>query len=347
MIGLALAGGGVKGSYQIGAYYAFKKCHIKFDGIVGTSIGAFNGAMIAAHKEKELLAFWQNADSGKLLNMDPKWVEKIKEEKFDFDFWQLSFKEMKRFLTNKGISIDNLQDFLESYHLEEALKKSNIEFGLSTYRFKDHKPLDIFFSGMRPGSVNNYIMSSCYLPIFKREKLEDDSYYFDGGIYNYAPYNMLLKKEYDKVYSIELKAIGIKQIPLDTSKVIIISPSRRLSSMISINEKAIRENIAIGYYDTLKVLKNYDGYKFIFKKKDSHFFNKLNSNIKKDEYRLIKSFLGAKSDKEMIIKATEYLMKKSNMTYYKVYSLPKMIRHLRKREDDSIMSKYLRHLNLL
>ena len=30
MVGLALAGGGVKGSYQIGAYMAFKKCHIKF-----------------------------------------------------------------------------------------------------------------------------------------------------------------------------------------------------------------------------------------------------------------------------------------------------------------------------
>ena len=41
MIGLALSGGGVKGSYQIGAYLAFKKCHIKFKGITGTSIGAF------------------------------------------------------------------------------------------------------------------------------------------------------------------------------------------------------------------------------------------------------------------------------------------------------------------
>ena len=40
MVGLALAGGGVKGSYQIGAYMAFKKCHIKFDGVCGTSIGS-------------------------------------------------------------------------------------------------------------------------------------------------------------------------------------------------------------------------------------------------------------------------------------------------------------------
>lgn len=347
MIGLALAGGGVKGSYQVGAFYAFKKCHIKFDGIVGTSIGSFNGAMIAAHKEKELLDFWQNVDSGKLLNMNPEWVNKINEEKFDKKFWRLSFQEMKRFLNNKGISITSLQKLLESYHLEEALQKSSIEFGLSTYRFKDHKPLDILFKEMKAGSLNNYIMSSCYLPIFKREKLEDDSYYFDGGIYNYAPYNMLLKKDYEKVYSVELKAIGIKQIPLDTSKVVVISPSRRLSSMISVNPQAIRNNIQIGYYDTLKVLKEYDGYKYIFKKKSDSYFTKLNKNIKKDEYRLIKSFLGAKNDKEMVIKAVEYLMKSIDMTYFKVYRLSKLIRRFRKMENDSIVKKYLTHLNIL
>ena len=48
MIGLVLSGGGVKGAYQVGSYFAFKKCHIKIDGIVGCSIGSFNAAMIAA-----------------------------------------------------------------------------------------------------------------------------------------------------------------------------------------------------------------------------------------------------------------------------------------------------------
>ena len=58
-IGLALEGGGLKGSYQIGSYYAFKDCHIKISGIVGTSIGAFNAAAIACGNETQLLKFWQ------------------------------------------------------------------------------------------------------------------------------------------------------------------------------------------------------------------------------------------------------------------------------------------------
>ena len=55
MIGLALEGGGTKGSYQIGAYYAMKDCGIVFDGFCGTSIGSFNSAMLACGKEEELL----------------------------------------------------------------------------------------------------------------------------------------------------------------------------------------------------------------------------------------------------------------------------------------------------
>ena len=66
MIGLALSGGGTRGSYQAGAFMAFKKCHIKFNGYVGTSIGSFNAAMLAAGKEKELKKFWENVNIGKL-----------------------------------------------------------------------------------------------------------------------------------------------------------------------------------------------------------------------------------------------------------------------------------------
>lgn len=346
MIGLALAGGGVKGSYQIGSFMAFKKCHIKIDGITGTSIGAFNGAMIAAHKEKELLTFWQNADVASMLGINKNLIDKVHNEEPSLKLLDMSFKELYKIVKNAGISIDSLQEFLKTYNLEESLRKSNVDFGLSTYRLKDHKPLDIFISDMRLGSLDNYIMSSCYLPIFKREKLEGDSYYFDGGIYNYSPYNMLLKKGYDKVYSIELNAIGIKQIPIDKEKVIVISPSRKLTRMIAFDQKAIKNNINIGYYDTLKVLKGYDGYKYIFKNKSDNYFQKLNKNIPKDKIHMLKGFLSAKNDKEIVIKALEYLMKKENMTYFNVYDIKRTIKLLRKKENDSLVHKYICQLNI-
>ena len=69
MTGLALAGGGARGAYQIGVYFALKKCHIKIDGFVGTSIGAFNAAMLASGRDKELLKFWQNVNVAMLLGL--------------------------------------------------------------------------------------------------------------------------------------------------------------------------------------------------------------------------------------------------------------------------------------
>ena len=46
MKALVLSGGGSKGAYQIGAWKALKKLHIKFDIVTGTSVGALNGALV-------------------------------------------------------------------------------------------------------------------------------------------------------------------------------------------------------------------------------------------------------------------------------------------------------------
>ena len=47
MRGLALEGGGAKGSYEIGAYIALKELGYKFDMVAGTSIGSLNAALIS------------------------------------------------------------------------------------------------------------------------------------------------------------------------------------------------------------------------------------------------------------------------------------------------------------
>lgn len=323
MIGLALSGGGVKGSYQVGAYYAFKKCGIKFDGICGTSIGSFNGAMIVAHQEKELLNFWQNADVGNILGLDPKLVKKINEEEIDLEFYKLSFTAIKKIFENKGISIDGLQEVLATYNIEEKVRSSNVEFGLTTFRMKDRKALELFVSDMKEGSLNNYIIASCYLPLFKPEKLEDDSYFFDGGIHDNCPANMLLNKGYDQVYAVDLGAIGIRKKYIDESKVVVISPSRKISSILSVSQDEILDNIKLGYYDTLKVLKKYQGNKFIFKNIPKWYSKKI---CKKYNVEL-----------QDIIKNIEHFMEKDKLTYYKIYNIPKVLKlykqHILNKQD--------------
>src|SRR3974390_3372083 len=60
----ALQGGGALGAYQAGAFQGLVEHGIQLDWIVGSSIGAINGAIIAGnppqHRVECLRAFWEH-----------------------------------------------------------------------------------------------------------------------------------------------------------------------------------------------------------------------------------------------------------------------------------------------
>ena len=63
---LVLQGGGALGAYQIGVYEALHEAGIEPDWVIGTSIGAINGAIIAGnaprHRAERLRAFWASVE---------------------------------------------------------------------------------------------------------------------------------------------------------------------------------------------------------------------------------------------------------------------------------------------
>jgi NTE family protein len=62
-----MQGGGALGSYQAGAYEALHEAGIEPDWIIGTSIGAINGAIIAGNEVIDRLGrlreFWEKLDT--------------------------------------------------------------------------------------------------------------------------------------------------------------------------------------------------------------------------------------------------------------------------------------------
>lgn len=333
MVGLVLAGGGVKGSYQIGAYLAFKKCGINIDGVVGTSIGSFNAALIACGKEKELYNFWKNVDIGELLEFNPKYVDSVNNKDI-FKELIYGIEQMTIIVKNKGISSTNMKKTLECMLDEDLLMKSKMDYGLVTVSISDLKPLYLFKKDMKKGHIAEYILASCNLPVFKSQKLIDDKYYIDGGFYDNNPVNMLIEKGYDKIYSVEIQGLGFKQKVKDKSKVISITPSRHLGSTLNVNKRKINENIKLGYYDTLKVLNNYDGYNFIFKNYSNWVYNILARKVDKDLYKKCKRYFRAKNNKELILKALEYTLIKEDLTYFKIYSIFKQIKYVKKNTNN-------------
>ncbi len=334
MIGLVLGGGGVRGSYQIGVFYALKKSHIKIDGFTGSSIGAFNAAMLASKREEELLYFWRNTEIGKVFGFSDELIKLANSDKFNFKILKAGYNDLIKVIKNKGITTDNLLNILNELNIEESLFKSNKEFGLVTVRAHDFKPIYVFKKDLKNGKLNEYLMASCYLPIFKSKKIIDDNYYLDGGFYDYAPANALLDKGYNKVYVVDLDALGYRRKYKDKDKIILIKPSKNLGSIININQKKVSENILLGYYDTLKIVNNLDGNKFIFKIKSNSYYKFLIRKVSKKKLKEMHKMFRTTNEKKLILKALEYVMNKEKFSYYEVYNPYKLIKRIKKMKKD-------------
>ncbi len=334
MMGLVLGGGGVRGSYQIGVFYALKKSHIKIDGFTGSSIGAFNAAMLASKREEELLYFWRNTEIGKVFGFSDELIKLANSDKFNFKILKAGYNDLIKVIKNKGITTDNLLNILNELNIEESLFKSNKEFGLVTVRAHDFKPIYVFKKDLKNGKLNEYLMASCYLPIFKSKKIIDDNYYLDGGFYDYAPANALLDKGYNKVYVVDLDALGYRRKYKDKDKIILIKPSKNLGSIININQKKVSENILLGYYDTLKIVNNLDGNKFIFKIKSNSYYKFLIRKVSKKKLKEMHKMFRTTNEKKLILKALEYVMNKEKFSYYEVYNPYKLIKKIKKMKKD-------------
>jgi len=351
MIGLALEGGGTKGSYQIGAYYAMKDCGIKFDGFCGTSIGAFNSAMLACGKEEELLKFWQNINIASVLGFDQNYIRKVVKKEVDLKFLKMSFKGAARMFKNRGVDTIGMEKVLSEHVNEEALRNSKKDFGLCTIKLKGLKPLYLFKEEMKPGKIHDYILASCYLPLFRMRRTVDEEFCIDGGFYDNSPVNMLIDKGYTKVYVVRVNigmSINITRKLKKNIDVTYIKPSRSVGTILELNDEKVHDNIYMGYYDTLRILKKLDGYKYTFQKKTESYYNWISRKIDLRKYRRVQNFFHTHSKKETIIKAVEYIMEKEKVYYYQIYHMPKIIYLLKKNyKKNHFIYDFVRELKFL
>lgn len=328
-IGLALEGGGLKGSYQIGAYYAFKKCHIHVSGFVGTSIGSFNACLLASGQYKELLKLWQTIEPEKLLDINQEFADYINGKQKIIKALQGLNSTLLNAVKQKGLSTDKLRKLADTLIDKEKLYKSKKDFGLVTVRLHDFEPIYIEKKDIPKEKLVDYLIASCSLPIFKLSPMIDDSIYIDGGFYDNCPIKMLIDKGYNTIYEIRINGIGHnRNVAKKNSKVITIRPSRNICNILELNQEKIRENILLGYYDTLRVLKKYDGYKYTFTKTPNFLIKFITRKISKRYMSRIKNFFKVKTDKEAIVKSVEYAMNYFKINPYYIYNLGFELRYI-------------------
>ncbi|MBN2559005.1 MAG: patatin-like phospholipase family protein [Clostridia bacterium] len=251
---LALAGGGTKGSYQIGVWKALRELGIEITAVSGTSIGAINGAAIALGEYEKARRIWENLDYSMVFD-----YTKIKSGQELHEKYESIKEQLKDIAKKRGLDITPLRKLLNDAIDEEKLRSSPIDLIIATVSLSEFKPVYKSTSEIPRGQVVDYILASAALPIFERIKIDGNTY-LDGGAYDLLPINTLIARGHRNIIAVDLAGgMGIKRRIKDKNvNIISIKNSETIGGILEFDPRLARANVRLGYLDAMKAFgKNY------------------------------------------------------------------------------------------
>lgn len=254
MYGLALGGGGSRGSYEIGVLKALKEMNIEIGAIAGTSIGAINGASFLMGDMELMEEIWKSLNRDSLIK-----------------FKDISIPDI---IKNRGFDFDILMDLLNKHIEEEVIRKNPIDFGIVTYNLSTREPVVLFKEDIPEGKLLEYVGASANHPSFERITIEGEIY-IDGAVYNNIPVLPLYEKGYQEIIAVNLHTFGDWKSLQGPYNLVEIKSEKPLGSVLFPDPETIRKNMTYGYLDTLKTFGKAHGYHYYFRTLDD--FTLLNS----------------------------------------------------------------------
>ncbi len=266
MIGLSLEGGGAKGAFHVGALNALADRGITFDGVMGTSIGAINGAMVAQNDLKVLTQVWSEMTPQQLFGVDEAHMEKYLSGTLDLETCLYFVKKFVSVVGNRGIPIEKTESILNDLVDEDKLRQSAMDYGLVTVDMTSKWiPMEVFKEDIAEGMLKKYILASAYFPAFKRNPIEG-KVFMDGGIYDNLPINPLVRKGYNEIIAIRTMSRMPHQKVVDSSvSVGYIVPSEPLGNTLAFTNSVLKDKMQLGYYDAIRYLDGLAGKMYYIK----------------------------------------------------------------------------------
>ena len=257
--GLVLAGGGIKGVFQVGVWKALQELGINIKAIAGASIGAINGALFLQDDFSATVKLYEKIKIDNIMK-----VEGVDEEKNIFDLSNI-FNLVANYRKQKGIDNTPLREMIRQNIDMDKLYNSEIDFGLVTYSVKNGEPLEKFKNEIPKEKMEDYLLASSCFPIFKPQNIDGEEY-FDGGLYDNTPSNMLIEKGYKNIIIADIAGIGFSRKAVNKNVYVkVISPSEDLGGTFEFNHERIINNIKLGYLDTMKSFNKLQGHIYYFK----------------------------------------------------------------------------------
>jgi NTE family protein len=263
-IGLVLAGGGLKGSYQAGCWKAL--CESGLDKslsiISGSSIGTMNALLFLSASPEQTIKLWK----------DIKKEDVLTEEKHLANFNELFSKDNTIWNILAILGIQALNMFIYGAFNREKQKeilyqiidwnniqKKKTKIYAACSRIVNPLKLEAEYIEINLADRNKAIkvvMASSAIPVIYPAELINGSFYYDGGWTDNIPIKPLVQKGCGKIIVIHLKKPD-KGILDQYNNVYRLIPSQSLGESLTFSKEQIEKNIQLGYQDMQNFLKNH------------------------------------------------------------------------------------------
>ena len=195
---LVLAGGGARGSYQVGVWRALTELGWRPQIITGTSVGSLNGAMFALDLYETARDMWLTIRSQDVMELPAEDAPLSELHAF-----------LKDAVTQGGMDVTPLEEIVERVLDEDKLRKSPIRLGLVTVEQKTLKARELPLEDIPEGKVKDYLLASaaCF-PALRAHTIDGVSY-LDGGYRDNMPTALAQKMGAEELVCVDLEGVGI------------------------------------------------------------------------------------------------------------------------------------------
>lgn len=245
---LVLAGGGARGSYQVGVYQALLEQNWKPDIITGTSVGCLNGAMFVTDSLETVRDMWLHIDTRNVIQKPPR-------ARHNSELWNI----LQELVSQGAMDVTPLEELIDQLLDEQTIRSSPVRFGLVTVNYSTLTPMQLTLEQIPQGKLKHYLLASaaCF-PAF-RPRTIDGQKYIDGAYSDNMPVQLALSMGAEEIVAVDVDGLGIvrkvpSHVPLHH-----VHSCWNLGAILTFDPQKARQNMALGYNDCCRTFGKVQG----------------------------------------------------------------------------------------
>ncbi len=271
-IGLVLAGGGGKGSYQVGAYEALEEYGLasQIEVISGSSVGALNLLLFSLYKSDYSKHIWRNVKFQDLFKY--KFIYDSIKLLSSYVYRYVTSVAIIEFLDNKGyFSQEGLKRIIDKYVDFSKISNSRIKLYVSTtdcmytpslmclinsfLEKPTGKAKYFLLNGQPHEKIKKIVLASSAIPkIYDPIKI-DNKKYLDGGISDNIPIKPVYDEGCNLIFVIDMNPTSLtKSKDFPNATILHIRPQKDPGHTLDFSPKERERRFREGYNDLQRIL---------------------------------------------------------------------------------------------